>query len=81
MEVLYDLDTAARRTSERLGINMVRAGTVGTHPSFVRMIRQLIEERMSDAPQRLALGLLGPSHDICPEDCCLYGPGRPISTS
>ena len=66
MEVLYDLDTEARQLCERLGINMVRAATVGTHPRFVRMIRELIEERMSDAPQRLALGTLGPSHDVCP---------------
>ena len=72
MEVLYDLDTEVRQLCERLGINMVRAGTVGTHPRFVRMIRELIEERMSDSPQRLALGTLGPSHDVCPDDCCLY---------
>ena len=26
---------------------MVRAGTVGTHPLFVQMIRELIEERLS----------------------------------
>ena len=71
MEVLYDLDTEARQLCERLGINMVRAATVGTHPRFVRMIRDLIEERMADSPSRLALGTLGPGHDVCPEDCCL----------
>jgi ferrochelatase len=74
MEVLYDLDTEARQLCERLGINMVRAGTVGTHPRFVRMIRELVEERTSESPQRLALGELGPSHDVCPEDCCAYRP-------
>jgi ferrochelatase len=72
MEVVYDLDTELRQRCERLGINMVRAGTVGTHPQFVRMIRELVVERMTDAPQRLALGALGPSHDVCPQDCCLY---------
>jgi ferrochelatase len=77
MEVLYDLDIEARQTCQRLGINMVRAATVGTHPRFVRMIRELVEERTSDSPERLALGTLGPSHDICPEDCCLYEPRRP----
>jgi ferrochelatase len=77
MEVLYDLDTEVRRLCEQLGINLVRAATVGTHPRFVRMIRELIEERMADSPQRLALGTLGPSHDVCPDDCCLkdVGPG------
>jgi ferrochelatase len=76
MEVLFDLDTEVRHLCERLGINMVRAATVGTHPRFVRMIRELIEERMSESPRHLALGALGPSHDICPVDCCTYAPGR-----
>jgi ferrochelatase len=76
MEILYDLDTEARQLCERLGINMVRAATVGTHPRFVQMIRELVEERMSDSRQRLALGALGPSHDICSEDCCSYEPRR-----
>ncbi|MCI0334834.1 MAG: ferrochelatase [Planctomycetes bacterium] len=78
MEVLYDLDTEARRLCDELGIDMVRAATVGTHPRFVRMIRELIDERMSEFPNQLALGELGPSHDICPDDCCLYTPRVPI---
>jgi ferrochelatase len=77
MEVVYDLDTEAKQLCERLGINMVRAATVGTHPRFVRMIRELIEERTGDSPQRLALGAIGPSHDVCPDDCCLYETRRP----
>jgi len=76
LEVIYDLDTEARQACDELGINMVRAGTVGTHPRFVRMIRELIEERMSDSPNRLALGTLGPKEDDCPDDCCLF-PQRP----
>jgi ferrochelatase len=72
MEVLYDLDTELAQRCKRLGINMVRAATVGAHPRFVRMIRELVDERISDAPQRLSLGRLGPSHDVCPEDCCRY---------
>jgi ferrochelatase len=77
LEVLYDLDTEVRGRCESLGIEMVRAGTVGTHPRFVRMIRELIDERQGDAPLRLALGTLGPKEDICPEDCCTYlRPGR-----
>jgi protoporphyrin/coproporphyrin ferrochelatase len=78
MEVLFDLDTEVRQLCERLGINVVRVATVGTHPRFVRMIRELIEERKSDSPQRLALGPLGPSHDVCPEDCCLIVSKPPL---
>lgn len=71
IEVLYDLDVEATQKAKSLGLNFVRAETVGTHPRFVRMIRELVEERMADSPVRLALGSLGPSHDICPADCCL----------
>jgi len=76
MEVLYDLDEEAKHTAEKLGLKLVRAGTVGTHPRFVRMIRELVEERLTDSPNRLALGSLGPSHDVCPADCCQYEPRR-----
>ena len=77
MEVLYDLDTEARQVSEEIGLNMIRAATVGTHPDFVRMIRELILERLSPGVPRRALGALGPSHDVCPADCCLSGMTRP----
>ncbi|MCI0361405.1 MAG: ferrochelatase [Planctomycetaceae bacterium] len=77
MEVLYDLDEEARRKAADVGLHFVRAGTVGTHPRFVRMIRELVVERMADNPQRFALGALGPSHDVCPTDCCRYDPRRP----
>jgi ferrochelatase len=70
MEVLYDLDTEARQLADELGLNMIRAATVGTHPSFVRMIRELILERTNDNPLRRALGTRGANHDTCPADCC-----------
>ncbi|MBI3836754.1 MAG: ferrochelatase [Planctomycetia bacterium] len=73
IEILFDLDTEARQLCEQLGLNMIRAQTVGSHPDFVRMIRELLEERVAGAPKR-ALGEFGPSHDVCPADCCLYSP-------
>lgn len=76
LEVRYDLDVEAAATAARLGLNMVRAEAVGAHPAYVRMIRELIQERMEPAPRRVALGELGPSHDICARDCC-PGPTRP----
>ena len=78
MEVLFDLDTEARALCQQLPLNMVRAKTVGTHPTFVRMIRQLIEER-AQGGERPALGKLGPNPDQCLVDCCLPGasPARP----
>jgi len=70
MEVLYDLDTEAAQLCEELKLPMVRAGTVGAHPRFVAMIRELIVERMTEQPVRIALGNLGVNHDVCPADCC-----------
>jgi len=79
MEVIYDLDTEARAVADELGLNMVRASTVGAHPTFIQMIRELILERMSDTPVRRVLGQYGPNHDVCPPNCCLDGrpAGRP----
>jgi ferrochelatase len=77
MEVIYDLDTQARKLADELGLNMIRAATVGTHPAFVRMMRELILERTDAAAPRRALGALPPSHDVCAADCCLPGFGRP----
>ena len=54
-------------------MNLVRAQTVGTHPAFVSMIRELIIERVTENPTRRFLGERGPNHDICPMDCCLLG--------
>jgi len=60
MEVVYDLDVEARKVADEIGLKMVRAATAGTHPSFVKMIRELILERVNDeAPM-----------NICAPDCC-----------
>jgi len=70
MEVVYDLDVEVRQLCAELGLSMVRSGLVGCHARFVRMIRELIEERLSDAPIRLALGTHGPAPDRCAPECC-----------
>jgi ferrochelatase len=75
VEVLYDLDLEAKGRAVELGLNMVRAATVGTHPRFVRMVRELVEERLSGAPLRLHLGARGPAPDVCPPGCCPSGRG------
>jgi ferrochelatase len=77
LEVLFDLDVEARQTAADLGLNLVRARSAGTHPAFVAMIRELIEERLGVADGRRAVGRYAASHDICPTDCCLPGTGRP----
>jgi protoporphyrin/coproporphyrin ferrochelatase len=54
MEVIYDLDTEARVLCEALGVKMVRAGTVGTHPAMIEMIAEMA----------------GEDHAECAESCC-----------
>jgi ferrochelatase len=83
VEVRYDLDIEAAATAQRLGIRLVRAATVGAGPVFVDMVRELVVERENRENGenlgtvaglgRPALGPSGPSHDVCPLDCC---PGR-----
>jgi ferrochelatase len=70
MEIVYDLDTEAAALCRELGLNMVRAPTAGTHPSFVTMIRELILERLDPNTPRRALGTFGVRADTCAADCC-----------
>ncbi len=74
MEVLYDLDTEARAVCIELGLNMVRAGTVGVHPEMVAMVRELVMERLNICEPR-AVGKFGPHTYECADDCC-PGPVR-----
>ena len=77
MEVLYDLDTEAADLCRELGVEMVRAATVGTDPVFIGMIRDLIAERSGMLTDRVAIGQLPANHDVCPLDCCPAPAGRP----
>jgi ferrochelatase len=79
LEVLFDLDYEAADIAHDVGLNLVRSATVGTHPKFISMIRELIVERMGAAPRR-ALGALGAWHDVCPENCC-PAPQRPSAAT
>ncbi|HEY3039608.1 MAG TPA: ferrochelatase, partial [Pyrinomonadaceae bacterium] len=71
MEILYDLDTEAKALSQDLGLNMIRAATAGTHPSFIEMIHELIMERLNPETPRRYLGADGPRSDFCHPGCCL----------
>ena len=70
MEVLYDLDIEAQQLCQSLALPMTRAKTVGVHPRFIAMIRELILERTNPGSERRALGSLGPRPDACADDCC-----------
>jgi protoporphyrin/coproporphyrin ferrochelatase len=70
MEVAWDLDTEARHTAAELGLDFARAPTAGTHPAFVAMIRELVQEEIAGAPPA-ALSPLGICGRYCPDGCCL----------
>ena len=63
--------------SRQLVLHLAR----GADPAYVRMIVDLVEERMQAAPERSSLGVRGPSHDICDAACCpnLRDPARPAA--
>src|SRR6185503_17059911 len=58
MEVLYDLDFEAAAIARDRGIEFLRAGTVGTHPDFVRAIREMVQTAMNNGVT------------VCASDCC-----------
>lgn len=65
MEVVYDLDTEAKALAAELEMKFVRAGTAGSHPLFIRMIRELLVEHTNRS-----------DFVSCAADCCPSG--RPV---
>ena len=74
MEVLYDLDIEAKQLCESLSLPMARAKTVGVHPKFIAMIRELILERISQDAEKRALGALGPGERSVTRPSAASGP-------
>jgi len=68
MEVLYDLDTEARAVCDELGMKMARAGTAGSHPRLIGMVRDMLMH---------AAATPVPAH--CEPSCC-PAPQRPAIT-
>jgi protoporphyrin/coproporphyrin ferrochelatase len=60
MEVVYDLDTEAQHLARELGLELLRAGTVGTHPAFVSMVREQVQAALTGAPKLR----------LCAPECC-----------
>lgn len=70
MEVIYDLDVQACELAQQVRLRMRRAATAGTHPAFVKMIRELIMERIDSSRERKFLGQFPPALDTCTQGCC-----------
>ena len=46
VEVLYDLDVEAAEVAHECGVRMIRAGTVGDHPTFIDLIAEIVREHL-----------------------------------
>lgn len=74
MEVIYDLDTEAKATADRLGLVMERARTAGLDPRFVAVVRDLVVERAAaergEPVTRVVVEGLPTVSDLCAATCC-----------
>ncbi len=52
VEVLYDLDIEARKVAEDLGLRFHRVSCPNDHPIFIRMIADVIEQKLKDSENR-----------------------------
>lgn len=77
MEVAFDLDTEAKETAAELDFAFTRVATVGTHPTFIAGVVDLIEERVAqlrgevvETPALPGTRALVPGSGACSIDCC-----------
>lgn len=74
MEVIWDLDTEAKETAEKLELEFVRTPTPGTHQKFVAGLVDMVAERLAqleERPAREGLSEFGPWYDVCRPNCCV----------
>ncbi|MDO5503777.1 MAG: ferrochelatase [Actinomycetia bacterium] len=69
MEVIYDLDTEAQASAERLGLHLTRAATAGTEPAFVTGLVDLIVERAAEARGERPVPIQWTGDDVRPAVC------------
>jgi hypothetical protein len=79
---VWDEETAeAAGKARRHGLQMVRTQPAGTHPLFVSMHAELVQERVRGARKRAAESRRS-APDACAPGCCSYTPpARPASPS
>ncbi|HET6874126.1 MAG TPA: ferrochelatase [Acidimicrobiales bacterium] len=68
MEVVYDLDTQAQEAAAATGVRLHRSATPGTHPRFVHMVCELLDELERGEPG---------DPGLCSAGCCPPPAARP----
>lgn len=76
VEVIWDLDTEARRIAEQRHLAFRRVSTSGTDPRFVAALADLVEERTTAGTPRRTVTEFGATPDVCGTACCLSGSSR-----
>ena len=69
IEVVWDLDEEARELADKLGMEYVRADTVGSDPVFIAMLADVIERYADGRGDLTALGV-GDNGSFCDHGCC-----------
>lgn len=70
LEVVWDLDNEAADVAEKLGMEYVRADSVGTDPRFITMIADLIDRYADGGGDLRALGCAD-NGATCRPNCCV----------
>ena len=70
MEVVYDLDTEAKETAQRVGVELVRVPTVGTDSRFVTDLVDALVERAAEARGEAVPDYEGRRPSVCEPGCC-----------
>jgi ferrochelatase len=52
VEVLYDLDIEARKIAQNVGMQFYRVSCPNDHPTFIRMMVDVIEQKRKDTEDR-----------------------------
>jgi len=65
METVYDLDQGLAGSAAEYGISIFRVATAGDHPEIIKMIRELIVERIDGSTRRKFVGSMGAFDDEC----------------
>ncbi|MAU82803.1 MAG: ferrochelatase [Gordonia sp.] len=70
LEVVWDLDNEAAEKARELGLDYVRADTVGTDPRFIEMIADLVADYADGGGDLTALGCADNGR-TCRSECCV----------
>jgi protoporphyrin/coproporphyrin ferrochelatase len=73
MEIVHDLDLEAAAIAKEKSANLVRVPTVSDSPAFVKMVLELVQERLDPDAPRLVVGRYGAWPDTCPLGHCPRG--------